>query len=178
LADGRTSGYSCGEGVNDRGPALVLSHGGAVSGFVAQNTVIPATHSAVVLLSNTDFSPIGALNQELVAKLMPKSPDVPTIADDRARCGDQVPRELGRGTVDHATLGDDFNEFLSADKVRRGQAALNALGKIGNIRIAGTGERGGMEVATVLFDVGKTPSRGLMYRMPNGKIEEFLFARN
>jgi D-alanyl-D-alanine carboxypeptidase len=179
LTDGRTSGYACGEGVNDRGPALILSHGGAVSGFVASNTVIPATHSAVVLLSNTDFSPIGALNQELVAKLMPKSPDVPTIAGRSALdAATKFLTELERGTVDRTTLGDDFNEFLSAGKVGRGQAALNALGKIRNIRIAATGERGGMEVATVLFDVGKTPSRGLMYRMPNGKIEEFLFARN
>jgi CubicO group peptidase (beta-lactamase class C family) len=179
LTDGRTSGYSCGEGVNDRGPALVLSHGGAVSGFVAQNTVIPATHSAVVLLSNTDFSPIGALNQELVAKVMPKSPDVPAVAGATAlAAATKFLTELERGTVDRSSLGDDFSDFLSADKLHRGQAALNALGKISNIRIAGTGERGGMEVATVLFDVGKTPSRGLMYRMPNGKIEEFLFARN
>ncbi len=113
LTDGRTSGYSCGEGVNDRGPALVLSHGGAVSGFVAQNTVIPATHSAVVLLSNTDFSPIGALNQELVAKLMPKSPDVPTIAGRSALdAATKFLMELERGTVDRTTLGEDFNEFL------------------------------------------------------------------
>jgi hypothetical protein len=40
------------------------------------------------------------------------------------------------------------------------------------------GERGGMEVATVLFDVGKTPSRGLLYRTPDGKVQEFLFSRN
>jgi len=31
LRDGRSSGYSCGLGVGDRGAALVLSHGGAVS---------------------------------------------------------------------------------------------------------------------------------------------------
>src|SRR5438046_3036877 len=60
LTDGRSSGYGCGEGVNDRGQAVVLSHGGATSGFVAQNTVIPRTRSAVVLLSNSDYSRIGA----------------------------------------------------------------------------------------------------------------------
>ena len=179
LTDGRTSGYGCGEGVNDRGAALILSHGGAVSGFVASNTVIPATHSAVVLLSNTDFSPIGALNQELVAKLMPKSLDVPVVAGRTAlEAATKFLTELEQGTVDRSTLGDDFNVFLSADKVQRGRAALNALGRISNVRVAGASERGGMEVATVLFDVGKTPSRGLMYRMPSGKIEEFLFARN
>src|SRR6266545_3553903 len=78
LTDGRSSGYGCGEGVNDRGQAVVLSHGGATSGFVAQNTVIPRTRSAVVVLSNSDFSPIGALNQELVAKLIPRV-DVPAV---------------------------------------------------------------------------------------------------
>src|SRR5262249_38241850 len=141
---------SCGEGVNDRGPALVLSHTGAVSGFVAANTVIPATHSALVLLSNTDFSPIVALNQELVAKLMPKPPGVPPVAGATAlAAATKFLTELERGTVDRSTLGDDFNDFLSADKVRGGQASLNALGKISNIRIAGIGERGGMEVATV-----------------------------
>ena len=62
LPDGRSTGYGCGEGVNDRGEAVVLRHGGAVSGFVAQNTVIPVTRSAVVLLANTDFAAIDELN--------------------------------------------------------------------------------------------------------------------
>ena len=179
LTDGRTSGYGCGEGANDRGAALVLSHGGAVSGFVASNTVIPATHSAVVLLSNTDFSPIGALSQELVSKVMPKSPDVPSIAGRSALdAATKFLTELEAGSVDRSTLGEDFSDFLTADKVSKGRAALGALGKITNIRVAGTRERGGMEVATIVFDVGKTPSTGLMYRTPDGKIQEFLFSRN
>jgi CubicO group peptidase (beta-lactamase class C family) len=179
LTDGRTSGYGCGESVNDRGPALILSHGGAVAGFVAQNTIIPATGSAVVLLSNTDFSPIGALNQQLVQLLLPKSPEVPAIAGptalDAAR---KFLSELERGVVDRATLGEDFSLFLTQERVSAGRTALNELGAIANVRIASTGERGGMEVVTVLFDVGKTPARGLMYRTPDGRIQEFLFSRN
>lgn len=179
LTDGRTSGYGCGEGVNDRGLGVVLSHGGAVSGFVAQNTVIPSTRSAVVLLSNSDFSPIGALNQELVAKVMPKSPDVPTVAGLSALdAAKKFLTELERGQVDRASLGEDFSVFLTQAKIDAGRRALNAMGPISNVRIAGVGERGGMEVATVLFDVGKTPSRGLLYRTPDGKVQEFLFSRN
>jgi D-alanyl-D-alanine carboxypeptidase len=179
LTDGRSSGYGCGESVNDRGLAVVLSHGGATSGFVAQNTVIPATRSAVVLLSNTDFSPIGALNQELVAKLMPRSPDVPAIAGaaavDAAR---KFLLDLEKGAVDRSTLGVDFNLFLRADKVAAGRKALNAMGPISKIRVLNTRERGGMEVATVQFDVGGTSAGGLMYRSPDGKVQEFLFSRN
>ena len=78
LTDGRSSGYGCGEGVNDRAQSITLSHGGAVSGFIAQNTVIPSTKSAVVMLANTDFAAVGALNQELIAKLMPQV-DIPVV---------------------------------------------------------------------------------------------------
>jgi hypothetical protein len=55
---------------------------------------------------------------------------------------------------------------------------LNALGPIARVRIGAVRERGGLEVATVLFDVGSTSAQGLMYRATDGKIEEFLFARN
>jgi CubicO group peptidase (beta-lactamase class C family) len=179
LTDGRSSGYGCGEGVNDRGLGVVLSHGGAVSGFVAQNTVIPSTKSAVVVLSNSDFSPIGALNQELIAKVMPKSPDVPTVAGLSAlEAAKKFLSGLERGQVDRASLGEDFSVFLTQAKIDAGKRALNAMGPISNVRIAGVGERGGMEVATVLFDVGKTPSRGLLYRTPDGKVQEFLFSRS
>jgi hypothetical protein len=137
LTDGRTSGYGCGESVNDRGQALVLSHGGATSGFVAQNTVIPATRSAVVLLSNSDLSPIGELNQALVAKVMPRSPDVPVIAGapalDAAR---KFLVELEKGVVDRSTLGADFSAFLTADKVPRAPGA-ECDGPISKIRVAG-----------------------------------------
>jgi D-alanyl-D-alanine carboxypeptidase len=177
LSDGRSSGYGCGEGVGDRGQAVVLRHGGAVSGFVAQNTVIPSTRSAVVLLSNSDFSPIDALNQALVGMLIPQV-DVPTVhgltALDAAK---KFLTELEQGRVDRSTLSDDFNAFLTADKVALGRQSLNALGAISQVRVTGLYERGGMEVAAVDFMVGSTPARGLMYRDPDGKVEEFLFSR-
>jgi len=179
LSDGRSSGYGCGEGVNDRAAALILSHGGAVSGFVAQNTVIPATHSAVVLLSNTDFSPIGELNAALVSRLMPPNPDVPQVKGAPAlEAAQKFLSALEKGTIDRASLGDDFNRFLSADKVAAGRKALNSLGAITNVKLENRRERGGMEVATVSFKAGSTNAIGLMYRTPDGKIQEFLISRN
>lgn len=178
LTDGRSSGYGCGQGVNDRGAAVVLSHGGAVAGFVAQNTIIPATRSAVVMLSNTDFSPIGALNQEIVARLLPRGVDVPAVSGAMALdAAKKFLTELEKGSVDRSTLGEDFSQFMTAAKIATGQKALNAMGAISSIKVANTVERGGMEVAVVQFDVGKTPAQGLMYRTPDGKVQEFLFSR-
>jgi len=179
LTDGRSSGYGCGESVNDRGLALVISHGGATSGFVAQNTVIPATRSAVVLLSNSDLSPIGELNQALIAKVMPRSPDVPVIAGLSAvEAARKFLSDLEKGTVDRSTLGADFSAFLTPEKVAAARRALNAMGPVSKLRLAGVRERGEMEVATVQFDLGSTTAVGLMYRSADGKVQEFLISRN
>jgi D-alanyl-D-alanine carboxypeptidase len=178
LTDGRSSGYGCGEGINDRGSAVTFSHGGAVSGFVAQNTIIPRTKSALVVLSNSDFSPVGALNQDLIAKLLP-SVDVPVVhgmsALDAAK---KFLTELEQGRVDRSTISPDFDAYLTGDKLAKAQKSLNALGKISNVRIAGVSERGGLEVASVRFNVGSTTAQGLMYRRTDGKLEEFLFSRS
>jgi len=159
--------------------AVILSHGGAVSGFVAQNTVIPATRSAVVVLSNTDFSPIGELNSELVRRMLPPNADIPQVKGASALdAAQKFLQALEKGTVDRQSLGDDFNQFLSADKIAAGRKALNALGPITNLKLEARRERGGMEVATVSFKVGSTGAIGLMYRTPDGKIQEFLISRN
>lgn len=179
LTDGRSAGYGCGESVNDRGPAVVLSHGGAVSGYVAQNTMIPATKSAVVLLSNSDFSPIGQLNQRIVSMLLPKGVDAPIVAGLSAdAAATKFLGELARGVVDRSTLGEDFSVYLTDAKVASARSTLNAMGPITNIRVVGRSERGGMEVASVAFDIGQTHAGGLMYRTPDGKIQEFLFSRS
>ena len=179
LTDGRTSGYGCGEGINDRGNAVTFSHGGAVSGFVAQNTVIPSTKSALVVLSNSDFSPVGALNQELLGKLMPSTGDVPTIRGASALdAAKKFLTDLEQGRVDRSTISADFDVYLTNEKVATAQRSLNALGPISNVRVTGLVERGGMEVAIVHFDVGTTGAQGLMYRTPDGKLEEFLFSRS
>jgi len=44
--------------------------------------------------------------------------------------------------------------------------------------VANLSERGGLEVASIVFEVGTTSARALMYRAPSGKIEEFLISRN
>jgi CubicO group peptidase (beta-lactamase class C family) len=178
LTDGRSSGYGCGEGINERGSAVVFSHGGAVSGFVAQNTVIPNTRSALVVLSNSDFSPVAELNQALLTKLLPETGDIPKVsglsASDAAK---KFLTELEQGQIDRSTISPDFDAYLTPDKIASARKALNSLGPISNVRVSGLRERGGMEVAIVEFNVGSTASQGLMYRTPDGKLEEFLFSR-
>jgi CubicO group peptidase (beta-lactamase class C family) len=176
LKDGRSTGYGCGDGVNDRGAAITLTHGGAVSGSVAQNTVLPGLRSAVVLLANSETA-LGGLSNAIVAKLLPQV-DVPKIAGLNALdAAKAYLAQLSAGKVNRLTLGDDFNAHLTPEMEKAAAAALSRLGAITNVQVAGTAERGGMEVAGIRFVVGKTAATGSMYRTPDGKIQQFLISR-
>jgi hypothetical protein len=131
------------------------------------------------VLSNSDFSPVGELNQQLLAKLLPKTGDVPAIAGlSAADAAKKFLSELEQGRVDRSTLSADFDAYLTPEKIATAQKSLNALGPISNVRVTGLRERGGMEVAIIQFNVGSTAAQGLMYRTPDGKLEEFLFSRS
>jgi CubicO group peptidase (beta-lactamase class C family) len=146
LTDGRNSGYGCGESINDRGAAVILSHGGAVSGNVTSNVVLPATRSAVVFLANSETE-LGALSNALLSKLMPQ-PDLPTIAGlpaiDAIRA---YLTQLAAGKVDRSTLSDDFNAHLTPEREKAAAASLAQLGAITNLTVVNRVERGGLEVA-------------------------------
>ncbi len=177
LSDGRSTGYGCGDGISEEGSALVFKHGGAVSGFVARNIVVPATRSAIVMMANTDFASLNELEDSILAKLVPHI-DVPAIkgppAVDAART---FLVALAQGKVDRSTLGDDYSAFLTPELVAGAHASLSALGPITNVEVSRTAERGGMEVALIQFKAGKQPAGALMYRTPDGKIQEVLFQR-
>ena len=172
LADGRSTGYGCGEGVIDRGEAIVLTHTGAVSGFTARNMEIPATRSAVVLLANQDFGATADLARAIAAKLMPHV-SVPVIHGAPAPAAiAAILAQLQKGQVDRSALGDDFSAFLTPERLAGARKTL--AGRISGLEVVNTSERGGMEVADARFTVGRRSAAALMYRTPDGKIQEFL----
>jgi D-alanyl-D-alanine carboxypeptidase len=177
LADGRSTAYGCGLTVQATGDALILRHGGAVAGSIAQNLFIPATRSAVVLFSNADFAAVGEIMAAATDRLVPHV-DVPAIDGPPAlQAATEFLASLERGTIDRRTLGDDFNALLTPEHIAADRTSLAAKGRITNVRVTGLRERGGMEVAIVQFTVGSTPAVSAMYRTPDGRIQQFLINR-
>ncbi len=175
LADGRSTGYGCGLSVNDRGNAIVLSHGGAVSGFSALNAFLPLTHSAVALTTNADFGSLGPLADVILRKLIPQM-SVPAVQGASAlEAAKAFLARFQRGEVDRSTLGDDFNWYLTPERLAAARRTLR--GRIMDVTVGNPAERGGMEVVDVRFKVGGRPAAALMYRTPDGKIQEFLVYR-
>ena len=182
LSDGRVRDYGCGIGVSRRRGETVLRHSGAVSGFLAYNTVLPRTKSAIVLMSNGDHQDAGDIDQvlvDLLIKAESSAPDVPKIRGPRAKdAAIAMLQQLQSGEVKREELGEEYSHFLTAERVRGAKERLGPLGEASKVDVEAPSERGGMEVVIVHFTFKSTKLKALMYRSPDGKIQEFLIYKS
>jgi hypothetical protein len=185
LRDGIPTGYAGGLGVSESGGRTVFSHGGATAGFSASNVFVPADTAAVVILSNTDQNiGTGAFTrmvspprttaaapprrtQRAMTPPTPRGPGAVAMASSFFN-------DLQRGRVDRRTLSADYAAYLTPARVRQASRTLGALGEISGAQLDGLSERGGMQVASVTLTVGGRQVRTLMYRQPDGVIEQYL----
>jgi CubicO group peptidase (beta-lactamase class C family) len=176
LPDGRFTGYGCGLSIRDQGAALILSHGGAVSGFNAWNGMIPATRSAVVILANMDFALTQSLRDAILAKVLPAT-DIPTVVGPSAKeVALAFLQQLREGKIDRENLGEEFSAYLTKDRLSSVTESMTDK-EVKELEVVSTSERGRMEVATIRFRLGEVPMEALMYRTSDGKIQQFLFYR-
>jgi CubicO group peptidase (beta-lactamase class C family) len=179
LADGRFHDYGCGIGVARRKDDTVLKHGGAVSGFLTFNSVLPRTKTAFAIMSNCEHQDLGEVNEvilDLLLKAQPaETPDVPKIKGPAAKeAALDLLHQLQKGEVKREALGEDYSVYLTADRVRGAKEHLGPLGEPTDVTAHPPAERGGMEVVVVVFTFKTGKIKGLMYRSPDGKIQEFL----
>lgn len=183
LADGRTRDYACGLAVPVRNGEQMFEHSGAVSGFLTFNGMIPRTRSAVILMTNGEHVDAGSLNRTLVALLLKAeagdAPPVPKINGPAPKdVALDLLHQLQAGEIKREALGEDYNHFLTPARVAGAKERLKALGEPEKIEVEGTSERGGMEVAVIRFTFKTTKAKGLLYRTPDGKIQEFLLTKS
>ncbi|HKB10864.1 MAG TPA: serine hydrolase domain-containing protein [Vicinamibacterales bacterium] len=196
LTNGKSSNYGCGLAVGTRDGVTVFTHGGAVSGFIARNTFIPETRSAVVAMINDEDGPLAnALVERALAAVMPKrARDLPVTTGPSAAREDrgEVPRVTGpepdravsalftalqRGALDRGGLGEEYSAFVTPAKLDAAAKALKAYGTPTAAAVRSIGERGGMQVSSVRLTFGAGDLDALMYRSPDGKVQEFLLFR-
>jgi hypothetical protein len=82
-------------------------------------------------------------------------------------------RQLGSGRVDRGQFGDEFNAFLSDERARGAAARLGPFGEPSRVDIERRWERGGMEVSRARLTFAETVLQTLMYRTPDGKVQQF-----
>jgi CubicO group peptidase (beta-lactamase class C family) len=181
LADGRVRDYGCGLVIARRDGETILQHSGAVSGFLAYNAMIPRTKSAIVMLVNAEHIDAGALFRELLGLLLKDAAGQPDVPKVKGPPPVEVARELFKqmqaGAVDRGKLGEEFNLYMTDDRLRAAAPRLKALGEPDKVEVENVAERGGMEVATVRFTFKTATVKGLLYRTPDGIVQEFLLSK-
>lgn len=173
LSNGKVSDYGCGLGVRTQNGRPLLSHSGAVAGFNAWNVVIPSTRSSISLLCNLDGG-LGTLPNQLLGLLLKETPNVPKVAAAPAlETARTLFKALQDGRIDRTGLSSDFNVYLTDDRLRRASQRLRGYGQPTAGELASSHERGGMEVTVCRLTFKKGALRTLMYRRPNGLIEQY-----
>jgi CubicO group peptidase (beta-lactamase class C family) len=183
LLSGHTTGYGCGLNVRQSGDETVLRHGGAVSGFRAVNAMIPRTRSAVIVLTNDEHVEPDPLHATILGLLLDDlkkqgTANVPRINGPPAQeAALGFLHQMQSGKVDRAKLGEEFAIFLTDERLQAAAPRLKALGEPESVEISRVSERGGMEVALVQVTFKTTKLEGLLYRTPDGKIQQLLFRK-
>jgi CubicO group peptidase (beta-lactamase class C family) len=175
LADGRSTDYGCGIGVRRMAGETVLTHTGGVSGFQAYNAVVPRTRSAVILLVNTEGGSPGDVHQQLLGLIVGPITHVPEVQGPPAEeVALEVLRQLQRGELDRSRLGEELGEFYDDARVREAAERLRALGEPSAVEASDRRGRGGMEVTTIRFTFEARVVKALLYRSPDGVVQELL----
>jgi D-alanyl-D-alanine carboxypeptidase len=174
LKNGAPTRYGLGVVVSMVNGHRVLEHGGEVSGFTAQNIVMPDDKMAIVVLTNQDAaeaaSQIGSQVRSVLLKSL--SPE-DQKEDDKIR---KVYESLQQGKIDRALFTNNANSYFNDTALKDYAGSLGPLGAPQSFASSGVSLRGGMTER--IYEV-KYPTKDLViiiYEMSDGKLEQYLLA--
>jgi CubicO group peptidase (beta-lactamase class C family) len=174
LKDGVGTNYGLGVFVRNTNGHRVLEHGGEVSGFVAENIVMPDDKIAIVVLTNQDASEAASDigNQVRALVLNAANPNDPK-QDALMR---KVYDGLQQGKIDRSLFTENANFYFDEQALKDYAGSLGPLGAPQAFSQLRSSLRGGMTARIYLV---KYPNKSLViivYEMPDGKIEQYLIA--
>jgi D-alanyl-D-alanine carboxypeptidase len=175
LANGDLTGYALGLQIGSYRNMPTISHGGEVSGFLAQNTLYPTREGAVIVLSNEDgINLIGPLSQRIATLVFLPDQPPPSAAEKDTLETRSILEGLQRGEIDRAKFTDNANTYFTAAALQDYKTSLASLGPLKSVTLVNEGLRGGMTHRTFRAAYDKKTVVLNIYIMPNGKYEQFL----
>ena len=171
LKDGKGTQYGLGVGVREMDGKRAIVHSGEVSGFVADNNVLPDNGVAVAVLTNQDA--VGAAS-EIVHLIVPVAAGAgPTEPEKQALA---VYRDLQQGRIDRALLAPNLSDYFTAEAVADYRLSLAPLGEPLTFRQTQEELRGGMTFRSFSIVYPGRNLRLTTYTYPDGKLEQYLIA--
>jgi hypothetical protein len=180
LAGGQTARYGLGVQIGVRDGHRVVSHGGEVGGFVAQNTVYPDDKIAIAVFTNQEASAAaGSIARAISSLLLPSASGTGSATDAASAEAQakQILAGLQQGKVDRALFTPNCNFYFDQTSLDDHRKSLGPLGAVQRVTQASTALRGGMTFRS--FDVSfanGTNVRLTTYTTSDGKLEQFLIA--
>jgi D-alanyl-D-alanine carboxypeptidase len=174
LNNGVGTQYGLGMRVTTAKGHRMLEHSGEVSGFVAENIVLPDEKFAVAVLTNQDaIGAAGQIGKEVLLAFL----DSATVSDPKQ---DALVRkvfdDLRAGKIDRALFTDNANSYFTQQALSDYSTSLTALGEVQSFKQTSNSLRGGM--THMSYEV-KFPQKTVginIYQMPDGKFEQYLVA--
>lgn len=178
LADGTTNGYGLGVYKTFSDGRWKIDHGGESVGFLSQNTVWPDAKSAVVVLTNADFSGTSGTLTDAIAKIvLPHGPDSSVDEAPRADEAKAVLNALAAGAFDPARFTGDARFYFTAQTRKDIQMTLSALGPMTDFTpLRAPRLRGGFVNRNFMATFGETKLVLVTYAEPGkeGRWEQFI----
>lgn len=166
--------YGLGIAVTSTSGHRELEHSGEVSGFTAENIVLPDDGFAVSVLTNQDAasaaSQIAARITAAVLQRHSPKDDIQNAIAQQAFDG------LRAGKIDRTKFTDNANAYFSAQALKDFADSLGPLGQYTSFVPTAVRDRGGMtqRIFSVTF-----PSKTVIiniYEMPDGRFEQLVVA--
>jgi D-alanyl-D-alanine carboxypeptidase len=174
LKNGSSTRYGLGVSIASTGGHRSVSHSGEVSGFTAQNIVLPDDGVAVVVLTNQDAtSASGSIAQGIVPLLL-ETDDAQTPQKlERAR---KIFADLQRGTINRALFTNNANAYFTPQAVKDFAQSLGPLGAPQDFLQTSQSLRGGMVFRSYFIRLGEVRLGLSTFEMPDGKLEQYQIA--
>ncbi|HEX7421300.1 MAG TPA: serine hydrolase domain-containing protein [Thermoanaerobaculia bacterium] len=172
LANGVGSKYGLGVSLSLVDGRRLISHGGEVSGFTAENDVYPDDRAAVAVLTNIDAASAASQIATKVANIL-FAPAGSEGALDQAK---KIFAGLQKGQIDRTLFTDNANSYFSETALKDFAATLQPLGTPTEFTQTRQSLRGGMILRNYRVVFPKKTLRVWTFAMPDGKLEQYMVA--
>jgi CubicO group peptidase (beta-lactamase class C family) len=173
LKNGDGTHYGLGVQVFNQGGHRVVEHSGEVSGFVAENIVLPDDKAAVTVLTNQDASSAaGQIGQRIGQLLIPQEKDAG--AEKSLARAKKIFSDLQQGKIDRSELTEDANFYFTDQAVKDFASSLGPLGTPLEFTATRHSLRGGMTARGYIVKFANRTVRVSTFEMPDGKLEQYM----
>ncbi len=172
LANGVGTRYGLGVSLSLVDGRRLISHGGEVSGFTAENDVYPDDRAAVAVLTNIDAASAASQIATKVANIL-FAPTGTESALDQAR---KIFAGLQQGRIDRMLFTSNANAYFTKTALEDFAVTLQPLGTPTEFTQTRQSLRGGMTLRSYRVVFPKKTLRVWTFAMPDGKLEQYMVA--